>query len=117
MKMFSTSALCPKCGNRLYTSDIHGYSFVCKECDENFYTVEVKECGSDYWEVNIPLAISDFENKRSQMNELAEKYDCDFLGYDDIVGLMDIGWKKGFPDSETLNSFVKDLEEQLKIIN
>ena len=41
MKTYGTSARCPKCGKQLYTSDIDGYSFVCKECDENFYTMEV----------------------------------------------------------------------------
>ena len=42
MKTFITSAVCPKCGKLLYTSDVEGYGFVCKECDENFYTMELK---------------------------------------------------------------------------
>ena len=42
MKIYGTSARCPKCGKQLYTSDIPGYSFVCEECDENFYTISSK---------------------------------------------------------------------------
>ena len=33
---------CPKCGERLRDSDVEGYTFVCFECDENFYRFETK---------------------------------------------------------------------------
>lgn len=33
---------CPRCGNALAPSDVEGYAFVCYECDENFYKIEIK---------------------------------------------------------------------------
>ena len=114
MKIYGTSARCPKCGKQLYTSDVDGYSFVCKECDENFYTVEIKECLADYWEINFPASLDDWERNLSQWKEICDKYNCDFLGYDNIAELMDIGWESGFPESEILNKFVKEIENQLK---
>lgn len=35
-------AKCPRCGSQLYPSDVGGYRYVCHECDENFYGIEVK---------------------------------------------------------------------------
>ena len=49
MKKYRTSAMCPRCGKELYTSDVLGYSFVCELCDENFYTIEIKNCSADFW--------------------------------------------------------------------
>lgn len=40
-RTYNTSAICPKCGRELRTSDINGYSFVCEDCDENFFTIEI----------------------------------------------------------------------------
>lgn len=114
MKTYGTSGVCPKCGKQLYTSDVKGYSFVCKECDENFYTVETKECSGDFWEINVPATLDEFERNLSEWQEISNKYNCDFLGYDDVAKLMDIGWKNGFPESDILNKFVKEIEEQLK---
>lgn len=31
---------CPKCGNLLHPSDVVGYTYVCYQCDENFYEIE-----------------------------------------------------------------------------
>lgn len=37
-----TDSVCPKCGRRLYVSDLEDYEYVCTYCDENFYECEVK---------------------------------------------------------------------------
>ena len=34
------SYCCPKCGKPLSVSDVEGYPFVCRGCDENFYQFE-----------------------------------------------------------------------------
>lgn len=51
-----TSAPCPRCGKPLWTSDVEGYKYVCFDCDENFYGIEVKESKTDgsnmYFSVN-----------------------------------------------------------------
>lgn len=36
-------AVCPKCGHFLEPSDLKEYKFLCKNCDENFYSIEVKQ--------------------------------------------------------------------------
>lgn len=36
-----TDKRCPKCSNFLHRSDVEGYPYVCLECDENFYEIEV----------------------------------------------------------------------------
>jgi hypothetical protein len=36
-----TDAECPKCGNRLYVSDLEDYDYVCTYCDENSYECEI----------------------------------------------------------------------------
>ena len=34
--------ICPKCGKYLYNSDIKSYEYICYNCEENFYGIEVK---------------------------------------------------------------------------
>ena len=34
---------CPKCGKDLAPSDVAAYAYVCFDCDENFYHIEVDE--------------------------------------------------------------------------
>lgn len=41
-----TSEKCPRCNGPLHTSDVRGYAYVCLECDENFYGIEVKDDGT-----------------------------------------------------------------------
>lgn len=37
-----TDKCCPRCKTTLYCSDLPDYDYVCPECDENFYNIEVK---------------------------------------------------------------------------
>lgn len=113
MKIYGTSARCPRCGKQLYTSDVDGYSFVCKECDENFYTMEVANCMADLFEINIPMQSETFKEKLPYLKEISNRYECDFLGYDPTAKLLDIGWENSFPGCSILNQFVKDIEETM----
>lgn len=36
-----TKQKCPRCGAFLYESDLPEYTYLCKDCDENFYSCEV----------------------------------------------------------------------------
>lgn len=38
-----TGIKCPFCGELLFKSDLPQYNYVCFNCDENFYSCEVKE--------------------------------------------------------------------------
>ena len=35
-------ATCPRCGYPLVRSDLEDYDFLCVNCDENYYSIEVK---------------------------------------------------------------------------
>ena len=85
MNTYGTSAICPCCGKTLYTSNIPKYSFVCKDCNKNFYTKEVKDTFAEYWdevtestkqlwEINIPVAKENQEKMVFKWKELAKKY-------------------------------------------
>ena len=41
-KDIETDKECPRCGSKLYCSDLPEYDYVCVECEENFYECEVK---------------------------------------------------------------------------
>lgn len=125
MNTYGTSAICPCCGKTLYTSNIPKYSFVCKDCNKNFYTKEVKDTFAEYWdevtestkqlwEINIPVAKENQEKMVFEWKELAKKYHCDFLGFDMICNRVeiDIGWENGFPECDILNQIKKDIEKQ-----
>ena len=110
MVTFLTSGICPRCGCQLHTSDLASYGFVCHRCEENFYTIEVKKNNADFFEINVKLSAEEFEKKEAELSKIAEKYNCDFFGYDEFCAFNDYGWEKGFPDSEIINSFVNDIK-------
>lgn len=107
MKTYKTNAKCPNCGKSLVTSDIRGYGFLCKDCDENFYTFEVIE-DSELSEISVPMTEDIFSEKQDTFNSLAEKYSLSFLGYDNELGVADFGWEY-FPDCITINNLVKQI--------
>ena len=41
-KQFLSDAKCPRCGALLYLSDLPQYEYVCYDCDENYFDVEVQ---------------------------------------------------------------------------
>jgi NADH pyrophosphatase NudC (nudix superfamily) len=42
-KFKKVHAICPRCGHHLIKSDLEEYKYLCKNCDENFYGIEVKQ--------------------------------------------------------------------------
>ena len=76
--------------------------------------MEVQDDKSDLHEIRIPMSVDDFEYHLIQLREITEKYNCDFLGYDECAELADIGWENGFPVRDTLNNFVKEIENVIK---
>lgn len=55
LQITDTSAICPRCKQKLQASDLPNYPFVCKNCDENFYAIETKHDSREYFHVFIPL--------------------------------------------------------------
>lgn len=112
LKTYKTNAICPRCGKHLMTTDILGYAFTCYECDENFYTIEVKQVASDMLEIAVPLSISDFMLYESKLLAIAIECDCDFFGYDDVCYRVDYGWNiESSLDSEKLSLFTEKINK------
>lgn len=42
-KFKKVHAVCPKCGHKLVKSDLEEYRFLCENCDENFYGIEIHQ--------------------------------------------------------------------------
>lgn len=55
VKIYQTNVTCPKCGAMLFTSDVSDYSFICMDCDENFYSSEVKLPQTGEMTFSVPL--------------------------------------------------------------
>lgn len=92
IKTYETNCICPKCGGYLQTSDLLGYPFVCRECDENFYSVEVMDYEDEYAEISVPCTQETFEKFRDDLLKSADASEADFVGYDTEVQRTDIGW-------------------------
>ena len=91
-KIFRTNVICPKCGKHLYTTDVYGYDFTCKECDENILSFEVKKVDAEILEISIPMSVENYEKNEEKLKDIADVYNCDFLGFDDTCNTIDIGW-------------------------
>ena len=109
MRTFFTNAVCPKCGNFLETSDVEGYGFVCKECNENFYSLETKTPFADFFEINVKITVDKYKKIEEKLKKLVEKYNCYFLGFDDFFNQVDIGWEY-IPDANVINLFTEELK-------
>lgn len=113
MKVYGTSAKCPKCGKQLYVRNVGKGAFVCKECDTEFCKKELESCLADFWEINIPVMLKVFEENLSSLQQITDRYKCDFLGYDPGAELMDIGWEKEFPEDSVLKQLIEEIEALL----
>lgn len=111
---YQTNAVCPKCGRYLHTTDIYGYSFVCMECNENFFTIEVSSVQSDTLEIEIPISEKKYIRVNNKLKKLAAEYKCSFLGYDAECNIMDIGWDVShIPDNDVLYRVALELNSIL----
>ncbi len=98
-EIFSTSAKCPKCGSafNMRVSDNPNYAYQCMECDEDFYSIEIKETASDLWEFTFKEPSKNwFQKNKETLKKITKKWGAIFLGLDDACpdnNLVDIGWK------------------------
>lgn len=105
MKSYITNGTCPKCGKQLYTSDVESYTFVCHECDENYYGIEVKKILGDWFEVSIVMTSNMFESNLDKIKKAFK--DACFIGFDETCreygcGLCDIGFEN-IPSAERMH--------------
>ena len=107
--LFLTNCSCPKCRKPLYLSDIEGYSFVCKNCDENFYSMEVS-CNSVFFKVLWGATREEYENNLSKLRQIRTKCNAQVLSYDILNKEISICWGN-LPDSNVINNFIKDMQD------
>lgn len=85
-----TNCICPKCHKKLWTSDLADYSFVCINCDENFFEIEAI-CPEEYVEIQFkvkhPLNIREIQKLEQVMEELH----VDFFETDNTSSIK-LGW-------------------------
>ena len=62
-------------------------------------------------EVSVLKQSNILQEQKEQLLEITEKYHCDFLGYDDGCGLIDIGWEKAYPDYTTMHAFLAEVNQ------
>ena len=111
MKIYQSSEICPKCGELLRTNNAKSYNFYCHHCKGRFRSSSIKDSDDELFRISIPASAQLYENLREQLLEITEKYHCDFLGYDDGCGLIDIGWEKAYPDYTTMHAFLAEVNQ------
>lgn len=85
LKITKTSAICPKCKQKLHASDVPSYPFVCHNCDENFYAIEANHNSQERFNIFIPL------DKKAKdliplIDKIAKKYNAKCGKYSDKSG-------------------------------
>ena len=46
-KNYGTDTYCPRCRHQLLVSDLKDYKYLCLNCNENFYGMEISESGDE----------------------------------------------------------------------
>ena len=94
----------------LRTTDIPAYAFVCLECDENFYSIEVQNYSGERFEVSAECTETMFSQNLEAFQKL--KPEPDFIGYDTEEHLADFGFPR-ILTSEEIIPLVQILENLL----
>lgn len=111
MIKISTSACCTACEKWLDYDN----GFVCSHCGKVVKQEEIKHSTADWYELNIPYTSRKFNNRLTKLQELTDKYNATFLGFDEFdahSGMLDIGWDDAFPAN--LPQFIKELKRVLR---
>ena len=118
MKTYQTNAVCPKCGKQLLTTDIPAYAFVCPDCDENFYGIEIMDYFGDEFEISAECTKDVFSENLDKLKNLLPDHLMNFIGYDEEVHMVDFGFSIILSSNEVL-PFVNALESILnpKMVN
>lgn len=116
MKTYKTNVSCPKCGNGLKTGKIMGYGLMCQKCEEYFKISDLQK-ENEYlfdegFEIGAYMNLEKFELLSNKLGTLADKYNCDFFGCDDIFEAADFAWEEeNIPDDEAIIKFTSELQE------
>ena len=104
IKSYKTNAICPRCGEHLYTQDYTGkYPLCCKECEEDFLFIEnadyTKDNPNPTFKVYIPMDYYIYTEHLAEFMELIPNaiFDCsysdkltiEFNDYNYLIGLSE----------------------------
>lgn len=108
-KLFLTNVKCPKCDKQLVTSDLEDYPFLCKDCDENFYNMEVDKPKNKFI-IYIPMFEEKFLDNLGNMKiqNIIEKYQAKSFAYDPQTNKLEIAFDEMLETNEMTN-ISKDL--------
>lgn len=109
MRKYITNFTCPKCGRKLFTSDLEEYAFVCTDCDENFYRMEVRQHIGDMYEVRVPCPADRYRKCWKQLALTSTIAGCDFMVFDDSKEAVVFQWKD--PANEQIRTVQARLED------
>ena len=116
-KTYQTSALCPRCGKPMHTSDVESQGFVCFDCDDNFYGIEIAGINADLHKISFPMQKNVFDKLLEwDLRIFAHAYNIEFIGYDDDEDFQccDIGWVPDFPESSVINEICVVMEQMIE---
>ena len=99
-----TNVKCPRCREYMLLSPISDYRLTCESCCEDFYEIEVHEIIGDYFEISINMSIDEYKTMLEDIKKTFK--DSCFIGYDDVKGVCDIGFKD-IPTSERIKYIIK----------
>ena len=114
----STSAQCPACEK--HWLNYENGNFICEECKAITDINMTHGNYSDLFELSIPYTSTKFNNRLEKLRHLCDKYNADFLGFDEMdemrnggySGLLDIGWVDEWPNN--LVTVIKELKRVLR---
>lgn len=108
---FPTNIFCPRCGERLYTTDVYGYDFTCKNCDENLYAFELRAMSTDILKIFYPMSLKDYVKEPHILDAISKSTRATATNYNLEEGAVYVGWdlSRGFPESRILYEAAKGL--------
>ena len=107
--LFLTNCCCPKCKKPLYLSDVVGYSFVCKNCDENFYSLEVSCNSAIFFKVYFGATRGEYEKNLTLLRQIRKKHKASVFAYDYLKKQIEICWAF-IPSGDSINEFIRDMQ-------
>ena len=90
------------------TSDIDVYSFVCFNCDENFFNFEIAHDESEKFEISINITPGILMCKKPELTRILNKYGCEFEVDEDSKDIAKFSWNE-IPSVSAISTFVKEI--------
>lgn len=101
VKNYLTNVRCPRCGKPLFTSSVYPYSFMCLNCNENFYSSEIKIPQSKSVIMTVPFKWAlRVEDMIEAYQAVSKKNHCAFM----LSGSSFIACWDNLPEAEDIRN-------------